>query len=72
MVKRTNETLVADGVGMYLEEVATHELLTAEDEVRLARAMEAGRQAHRRLEETDGKLPPEDRAALKPANGWHG
>ncbi len=62
MAKRTKDTLVADAVGMYLEEVATHDLLTAEDEVRLARAMEAGRQAQRRLEAADGQLPAEDRA----------
>jgi RNA polymerase primary sigma factor len=35
---------------MYLEEVSSHTLLEAEDEVRLARTMEAGRVAQRRLE----------------------
>ena len=33
----------ADTVGLYLDEVCTHLLLTAEDEVHLARAMELGK-----------------------------
>ena len=35
----------ADTVGLYLDEVSEHELLTAEDEVHLARAMEQGKKA---------------------------
>ncbi len=35
----------ADTVGLYLDEVSGHELLTAEDEVHLARAMERGKKA---------------------------
>ena len=50
MAKRAKETPVSDAVGLYLEEVATHDLLTAEDEVRLARAMELGRKAQQRLD----------------------
>ena len=46
---RENPTL-SDSVGMYLESVADHDLLTAEDEVRLARAMERGRKAQRRID----------------------
>ncbi len=62
MVKR--ETLpISDTVGIYLEEASTHTLLTAEDEVRLARAMEAGRKAQQRLE-SDASLNAEDRAGL--------
>jgi RNA polymerase sigma factor (sigma-70 family) len=49
---------------MYLEEVATHTLLTAEDEVRLARAMEVGRKAQHRLESETGKLTTAERVAL--------
>jgi len=48
---RDNPTL-SDSVGMYLESVADHDLLTAEDEVRLARAMERGKKAQRRLDAT--------------------
>ncbi|MDP3984848.1 MAG: sigma-70 family RNA polymerase sigma factor, partial [Acidimicrobiia bacterium] len=40
---------MSDTMGMYLEEVSSHVLLTAEDEVNLARAMEHGRKAATRL-----------------------
>ena len=40
-----------DAVGRYLGEVSGHELLDADEEVRLARAMEAGRRAQQRLDE---------------------
>ena len=51
MAKRTRENpALSDGVGMYLESVADHDLLTAEDEVRLARSMERGKKAQRRLD----------------------
>ncbi len=53
----------ADGVGIYLDEVAGHGLLTAEDEVQLAQAMERGRKAQRKLD-TARKLTPADRAEL--------
>jgi len=54
---------VSDTVGMYLERVSDHQLLTAEDEVSLARAMEAGRKAQVKLDAGD-KLTPADRAKL--------
>jgi len=54
---------LSDSVGMYLESVAEHELLTAEDEVRLARAMEHGRKASAALENAE-RLSPTDRARL--------
>jgi RNA polymerase sigma factor (sigma-70 family) len=41
--------VAADAIGMYLESVSCHELLTAEDEVHLARAIERGRQAEEEL-----------------------
>jgi len=41
--------LVADTLTRYLNEVGGHELLTAEDERRLAQAMETGERARRRL-----------------------
>ncbi len=53
----------ADGVGIYLDEVAGHGLLTAEDEVQLAQAMERGRKAQRKLD-TSGSLTPAQRAEL--------
>lgn len=48
---------------MYLERVSDHQLLTAEDEVSLARAMEAGRRAQAELEGADS-LTPKERAKL--------
>ncbi len=50
MVTETREAAVPDAVGRYLEEVSAHELLTAEDEVRLARVMERARKAYRDLD----------------------
>jgi len=58
-----NDAAIADTVGLYLEEVSSHALLTAEDEVRLARAMEIGRKAQLRLE-TNEELTPDERAEL--------
>ena len=64
MARRAKEPpSLADGVGLYLEEVSSHGLLTADDEVRLARAMEAGRRAQHQLE-SNGKLKPRERAEL--------
>ncbi len=48
---------------MYLERVSDHQLLTAEDEVSLARAMEAGRKAQARLDSGE-TFSPTDRAKL--------
>ncbi|MDE0168152.1 MAG: sigma-70 family RNA polymerase sigma factor [bacterium] len=44
---------LTDTVGMYLEEVSAHSLLTAEDEMRLARTIERGLQAQARLDSSD-------------------
>jgi len=64
VAKRVHEMPgLSDGVGMYLESVAEHDLLTADDEVRLARAMERGRKAQARLE-TEPDLDPAERALL--------
>ncbi len=52
----------ADTVGLYLDEVSGHELLTAEDEVHLARAMERGKKAKVILE--SGEYTPSDRPKL--------
>jgi RNA polymerase sigma factor (sigma-70 family) len=54
---------LSDSVGMYLESVAEHELLSAEDEVTLARAMERGKKAQRRLDTAEG-LTAYERAEL--------
>ena len=64
MAKRLRETApLSDGIGMYLESVAAHDLLTAEDEVRLSRAMEVGRRAQLTLD-AKGRLTPTERARL--------
>ncbi len=49
MVDVMREARVADAIGMYLDAVSSHELLTGEDEVRLARAIERGRRAEEQL-----------------------
>ena len=50
---KRRRSATADTVGLYLDDVADHHLLTAEDEVELARAIEAGRKAGARLESDD-------------------
>ncbi len=52
-----------DAVGRYLGEVSGHQLLDADEEVRLARAMEAGRRAQQRLDDGD-RVTPAERAEL--------
>jgi RNA polymerase sigma factor (sigma-70 family) len=65
MARRVREAAApGDGVGVYLDEVADHDLLTAEDEVRLAQAMEAGRAAQIELDTTGESLSPAERARL--------
>jgi RNA polymerase primary sigma factor len=64
VAKRLREAApLSDSIGMYLESVSEHELLTAEDEVRLSRAMEAGRKAQQTLDQ-GGRLTPTQRAQL--------
>ncbi len=45
MADAARDSAVADAIGLYLESVACHDLLTAEDEVRLARSFVGGRAA---------------------------
>jgi RNA polymerase primary sigma factor len=56
--------LGGDPVRMYLREIGKVPLLTADDEVRLARAILQGDEASRRLAD-DGSLPPEELAELQ-------
>ncbi|MGA7269892.1 MAG: sigma-70 family RNA polymerase sigma factor [Acidimicrobiia bacterium] len=62
-MSRSRRHATADAVGLYLGDVSDHGLLTAEDEVRLARAIERGRQAEGRLGDSD--LDHEDRTRLE-------
>ena len=52
-------------VRRYLDGIGTYDLLTAEDEVRLARAIDAGRKAELKLDAGDVKIP--DLTALEDA-----
>ena len=53
----------ADAVSIYLEEVSAHSLLTADDEVELARSMEFGQRAQHKLDSGE-TLAASDRAKL--------
>jgi RNA polymerase primary sigma factor len=57
---------VADTIGLYLDEVSDHGLLTAADEVELARAIEEGHRAAIRLE-TDSAMSECERAGCDAA-----
>ncbi len=64
MARRAKESSsLGDGVGKYLEEVSSHDLLDADAEVRLARAIERGRLAQHRLD-TEPRLRAAERAEL--------
>ena len=63
MADAARETTVADAIGMYLEAVSSHGLLTAADEVRLARTIERGHRAEYELAAAE-MLTPERRAEL--------
>jgi RNA polymerase sigma factor (sigma-70 family) len=63
MARAAREARVADAIGLYLESVATHDLLTAEDEVRLARVIERGQQAEQELA-GEADIATEERVVL--------
>ncbi|MGI9529154.1 MAG: sigma-70 factor domain-containing protein, partial [Acidimicrobiia bacterium] len=48
--RQMTPTEVGDSLTTYLADIANHELLTADDEVDLAQAIEAGRDAEEKLE----------------------
>src|SRR5690348_10397472 len=52
MAGRRDTDLVEDLVRQYLKEIGEYELLTAADEVALAKTMEEGQEAQKELEET--------------------
>ena len=62
MRDRDTRQLNTDQLGQYLEEIGRYDLLTADDEVRLAQAMEAAAEARLALEENPAHP---DRAALE-------
>jgi RNA polymerase sigma factor (sigma-70 family) len=63
MPDAARDSAVADAIGLYLESVASHDLLTAEDEVRLARAIERGRTAEEALA-SEGDIAADRRVEL--------
>jgi RNA polymerase primary sigma factor len=63
MAGATRGAAAADAIGLYLESVSTHELLTAQDEVRLARVIERGHQAEQELA-GDANIATEERVVL--------
>jgi len=63
MGSAAREATVADAIGLYLDSVSGHDLLTAEGEVTLARTIERGEIAERSLAD-DGFLDSEERAML--------
>jgi RNA polymerase sigma factor (sigma-70 family) len=63
MASATRERAVGDAIGLYLESVSTHDLLTAEDEIRLARVIERGQLAELELA-GDALLAGEERIVL--------
>ncbi len=58
------DALTSDHLALYLDEISRHELLTADEEVQLAQAMEAGTEARQKLESGE-KLDTAERARLK-------
>jgi RNA polymerase sigma factor (sigma-70 family) len=63
MAGAAREATVGDAIGLYLESVSTHDLLTAEDEVRLARVIERGQNAEQELA-GDADIATEERVVL--------
>ena len=54
----------ADALSRYLSEIGKYELLTADKEVELAQAVEAGRDAAAVLEEKRGRIGMKERILL--------
>ena len=63
---RTRSDPVPDSVTLYLESVGRHDLLTAEEEIALAQAMEQGRRASARVE-SEESLPVAEATKLRRA-----
>jgi RNA polymerase sigma factor (sigma-70 family) len=64
MAIRHSKGTDADLVRLYLTDIGRFPLLTKDDEVRLAQAIEAGREADAVLGDRDAKLPPAKRREL--------
>src|SRR5437870_11972523 len=64
MAGRRDSDVVEDLVRQYLKEIGEYELLTAADEVELAKVMEAGHRAADEVERASGPLPAARRRRL--------
>lgn len=67
VIKSAERNSEADIVGLYLDDIGPHPLLTKEDEVRLAKQIEAGRDAINKLNDKDVVIRPAERRWLKNA-----
>jgi len=59
-----NAVSADDPVGLYFRQMAQEPLLTADEEIELAKSIEAGKKARKKLERLGGKLNATDRAEL--------
>lgn len=64
-VDEHEETGPVKPIEIYLREIAQHKLLTAEEEVALAKALEEGMVARAELDRRDGSLSKEEQTALR-------
>jgi RNA polymerase primary sigma factor len=64
MNRNTKEAITSDHLALYLDEISRHDLLTADEEVQLAQAIEAGKEARARLQD-EGPFDPDERARLQ-------
>ena len=65
MMSRSENDVGEDLVRQYLREIGSYELLTAADEVELARAIEAGNEARTRARQQPRRSPPAPRRELE-------
>ena len=65
MKRSVKDAPVSDAVGLYLDNVAGHGLLEADEEVSLARTIESGRRAQQRIDTEGAGLTDAERARLE-------
>jgi RNA polymerase primary sigma factor len=65
MVRVAEDSSGEDLVRVYLREIGRHKLLAADQEIEIAKAIEAGTKAGKRLERANGELSPQTRRNLE-------